>query len=92
MRIDFDPAKSAKNAQDRKLPFDLVADFDWQTALYSEDDRNRYPEQRFVALGYIGDRLHVLCFTPIEGGVRIISFRKANNREVIRYGQKTTNR
>jgi uncharacterized protein len=38
-----------------------------------------------VALGQIGERLHVLCFTPIEGGIRVISLRKANDREVSRY-------
>jgi uncharacterized DUF497 family protein len=46
----------------------------------------------FVALGYLGERLHVVCFTPIEGGVRIISFRKANAREKRRYEQKTADR
>jgi uncharacterized DUF497 family protein len=44
-----------------------------------------------VAIGYIGLRLHVLCFTPIDGGVRIISLRKANQREVKRYEKKITN-
>jgi uncharacterized protein (DUF4415 family) len=60
-------------------------DFDWETAIYSEDIRTLYPERRFVAVGYLGFRLHVLCFTPIEGGIRVISFRKANIREVKRY-------
>lgn len=54
----------------------MAADFDWETARYVEDIRNAYPERRFVAIGYLGERLHVLCFTPITGGVRIISFRK----------------
>lgn len=56
-------------------------------AVFSEDTRHPYPERRFVALGYVGERLHVVCFTPIEGGVRVISFRKANDREVRRYEQ-----
>lgn len=42
-------------------------------------------EPRFVAVGYIGERVYVVCFTPIEEGVRVISFRKANRREVRRY-------
>ena len=56
-----------------------------------EDVRHTYPEQRYIALGYLDDRLHVLCFTHIENGVRIISFRKANLREVRRYEKKTAN-
>ena len=39
-------------------------------------------------MGYLNERVHVICFTPIEEGVRIISFRKANAREVSYYGTK----
>lgn len=91
MKIDFDPEKSKKNNRVRRLPFEQVVEFDWETASYSEDTRNFYPERRFVAMGYLGLRLHVLCFTPIEGGVRIISFRKANLREVKRYAKEKVN-
>jgi uncharacterized protein len=88
--IDFDPEKSRTNARERGLPFHLVQDFDWAGAVFSEDTRFAYPEQRIVAFGYIADRLHVVCFTPIPGGVRVISFRKANRREVRRYEQATS--
>jgi uncharacterized DUF497 family protein len=91
MLIDFDPKKSNKNKFDRSLAFEQAADFDWETALYAEDVRHLYPEQRFVAIGYLEGRLHVLCFTPVKGGVRVISFRKANLREVKRYEKATTN-
>ncbi|MBY5943430.1 BrnT family toxin [Halomonas sp. DP5N14-9] len=37
----------------------------------------------------IGQRVHVVCFTPIEGGIRVISLRKANAREVRRYDKAT---
>jgi uncharacterized DUF497 family protein len=36
-------------------------------------------------LGYIGDRIHSVVFTPRAGKPRIISLRKANKREVKRY-------
>jgi len=45
---------------------------------------------RFVAVGYLAHRLHVLCFTPIPGGIRVISFRKANLREVQSHEQTHT--
>ncbi|GAB2788259.1 BrnT family toxin [Halomonas shantousis] len=89
MRIDFDPDKSARNERERGLPFTAAEHFDWEEALYTEDTRHDYPERRFVALGRIGQRVHVECFTPINGGVRVISFRKANEREVRRYEQAT---
>ena len=85
MKIEFDPAKSTKNARERGLPFQLVERFDWEHAMFSEDTRFPYPESRFTALGFIGARLHVVCFTPISEGLRIISFRKANKREIRRY-------
>lgn len=85
MKIQFDPLKSHKNLTERGLPFDLVQQFNWETAIYAEDKRYPYPEQRFVAMGFVDTRLHVVCFTPIPFGVRIISFRKANLREKRRY-------
>jgi len=39
-----------------------------------------------------GNCLHVACFTETKDGIRVISFRKANNREVKRYEQETLNR
>jgi uncharacterized DUF497 family protein len=88
MKIEFDSAKSEKNVRERGLPFDLVEQFDWSSAQAEDDTRFPYPERRVVAHGFIGERLYVVCFTPIDGGVRIISFRKANDREVRKYEEK----
>ena len=81
MKIEFDSVKNAKNIAERKLPFELVADLDWETSKTYEDARKKYPERRFVTLAYLNNRLHIVCYTPIEGGIRVISFRKANKRE-----------
>ena len=90
MRIDFDPAKSEKNGRERGLPFERVVEFDWGGAAFIEDERNLYPERRFVAIGYLRKRLHVICFTPIPDGVRVISLRKANVREARDHGKTIT--
>ncbi|MBM3557452.1 MAG: BrnT family toxin [Alphaproteobacteria bacterium] len=87
MKITFDPDKNARNVALRGLSFDEAIDFDFQTALVQVDDRRDYGEKRLVALGYLGRRLHVLCFVEIPGGIRVISFRKANAREVRRHAQ-----
>ncbi|MDP1028779.1 BrnT family toxin [Sphingomonas sp. KR1UV-12] len=49
-----------------------------------EDDRFDYGEVRFVALGLIGDRLHVLVFAEgsHENAVLAISLRPAAKHEV----------
>ena len=90
MKIEFDPAKSEKNARERGLPFELVERFDWETSQTHEDTRFAYPELRRVTFGFIGKKLHVICHTPIKGGIRVISFRKANTREVRSYEKKKT--
>lgn len=92
MKIEFDPVKSRSNESSRSLPFELAETFEWETAVFSEDNRSDYGENRIVALGFIEQRLHVICFTAIDGGVRIISFRKANKREVRYYEQEALNR
>ena len=87
MQISFDPDKSRRNAAERGLPFDMAAEFDFEAALIWHDVRRAYGETRYVAIGWIGERLHVLCFTETDDGIRVISLRKANDREVKRYGR-----
>lgn len=89
MEITFDPAKSARNIDLRGLSFEEVAAFDFQSAVFSVDNRRDYGEIRHRALGLIGGRVHVLLFTETEKGIRVISFRKANAREVRQYEQAT---
>ena len=86
MHIDFDAAKNEANIAARGLGFERAAEFDFGTARIWQDTRKPYPEARFLALGYLGRRLHALCFTPMAGGIRVISFRKANQREGDRHG------
>lgn len=45
---------------------------------------------RYIAVGNLDGRLHVLCYTLIRGGIRVISFRKANRREAYSYGKSQT--
>jgi uncharacterized DUF497 family protein len=85
MFIEYDPAKNRWNMQERGLSFELANELDWETALIIEDTRRDYPEKRYVAAAFLHGRLHILCFTPVPGGIRVISFRKANRREVKRY-------
>jgi len=90
MEIEFDAAKDRVNAAKHGMSLRAAEGFDWDTALEREDDRFDYGEVRFVALGLIGDRLHVLVFTEgsHEDAVRAISLRPAEKHEVrFYYGQ-----
>ena len=83
--ISFDPRKNQRNIAQRGLPFNLVEEFEWDSALVVEDTRRDYGERRFQALGLIMGRLHALVFTPRAGRVHVISLRKENRREVKLY-------
>jgi len=85
MDIEFDPAKNAANIRERGLPFTLAAEFDFENALIRVDNRRDYGETRFRGIGPLDGRIHVLVFVEIASGIRVISFRKANKREVRDY-------
>ena len=87
MRISFDSAKSERNIRNRGLAFESAAEFEFESALYAVDERHDYGETRYIAAGMLGLRLHVLCFAETVEGIRVISFRKANAREVKRYAK-----
>ena len=87
MRISFDPAKNDRNIRNRGVSFESAAEFDFEGALYAVDKRHDYGETRYITVGMLGVRLHVLCFAETVEGIRVISFRKANAREVKRYAK-----
>ena len=87
MKISFDPLKNAWNIRERGVAFDAVREFDFENALVRVDERCDYGETRYVALGELRARLHVVCFTETPDGIRVISLRKANNREVRRHAE-----
>ncbi len=88
MEIEFDPEKNDRNVRERGISFEQAQDFEWDGALVWRDTRRDYSEERFIALGLIGKRLHSLVFTVRGDAVRIISLRKANRREELPYEQK----
>jgi len=55
VNIEFDDAKSRRNARERGLPFDRAAEFEWETAIIVMDTRRDYGEPRFRAMGMIGE-------------------------------------
>lgn len=81
MQLVYDPAKNDRNIRERGLSFARAAEFDFVTAHTEVDTRKDYGETRITSTGYLGDRLHVICFTETPNGIRVISFRKANKRE-----------
>ena len=88
MRLTFDLAKNERNISARELSFGRVADLEWDTAVSTEDTRKDYGETRLRVLAYLGRRLHVAVITMRGDAVHVISFRKANRKEVRWYEQE----
>ena len=86
MRIAFDPGKDARNREKHgvSLAFaaEVLADANRLDVL---DVRFAEVEERFVAYGMVGRRVWACVFTVRDGVHRIISVRKANDRETKRY-------
>jgi uncharacterized protein len=83
VRVEFDPIKDDINRAKHGVSLRAAASFDWDTALEREDDRFDYGQVRFVAIGLIDARLHVMVFTEgsDDDAVRIISLRPAEKHE-----------
>lgn len=87
MKYAHDPKKLVANVKKHGVWFHEAEAFEWETAAIAVDDREQREETRFEAVGYIGDRLHVMIFCLRESTIRIISLRKANRREVKHYAK-----
>jgi uncharacterized DUF497 family protein len=91
MEIEFDPAKSERNQRERGLSFDRVLLADWSLAWVGRDERQDYGETRLMAYVPIAGKLHAVVYVDRGTRRRIISLRKANPRERIRYEKATQN-
>lgn len=87
MRITFDAVKREKTLRERGLDFARAREvFDGLT-ITLPDQRQDYGEPRFITAGWLDERLVVLVWTPRGRARRIISMRKANEREIDKYKQ-----
>lgn len=87
MKFTFDPDKDAANRAKHGLGLSEADRLHWRDAVFVADRRRDYREDRIQIFGDIDGRLHVLIVTPREGGMRAISLRKANKREIRTYGR-----
>lgn len=89
MQFEWDEKKNEANQVKHGLSFHSVNDFDWGSAVVRLDERKAYGEIRWSAMGMIDGRLYNVIFTLRGDKVRIISLRKANEREVRHYEKNT---
>jgi len=93
VRIEFtwSEVKRVANLKAHGLDFlDAPSVFDGVTFTF-EDDRFSYGEQRFVTLGLLAGVPVSVVHTESDHEIRIISFRKATNRETEIYFSQIQN-
>lgn len=84
MDYEFDPAKDEANFEAHGLRLSDFAGFDTATSTV-EDKRVDYGERRLRAFGRIDGKGYCLVFTVREPVLRLISFRRAHEKEMRRY-------
>jgi uncharacterized protein len=88
MKIEYDPEKRELTLIHRGLDMadaELVLN---SNNLTFPDLRNEYGEERFISIGLIEGRMVYIAWTLRNGVYRIISMRKANDREQKKYGSR----
>ena len=85
MKLEWDDKKRNKALAERDLDFADVARVDWDAAFTVEDTRVDYGEARFVTMAPINIRLCVFDWCQRGEALRVISLRKANERERNKY-------
>ena len=89
MAITYDPAKRESTLRERKLDFNDAAKVFAGWTLDIPDLRRDYRERRINTVGFLHGRMVIVCWTPRGSDRRIISMRKANDREKARYRQRS---
>ena len=90
MDFEWDAAKSEACFKERGFDFAYAAQvfFD-PSRLLKADTRHSFGEARFQVTGKIDGRVFIVIYTPRHAATRIISARKANQREVRYYEDRT---
>jgi uncharacterized DUF497 family protein len=90
MNFEWDEAKSHACFRERGFDFAYAAHafFD-PDRLIQADTRHSYGEARYQLMGKIEQRVFMVVYTPKRNAIRIISARKANQREVRHYENST---
>ena len=85
INITWDPAKNRENQRKHGISFDDAR------AVFQDPDRiddfydREYDEERWIVIGLVGSVIIYVIYTIRDGGIRLISARKATSHEQARY-------
>jgi uncharacterized DUF497 family protein len=82
MKFEWDESKAAQNLVKHGVPFEFATRvFLDPERIDTKDARRVYGEERRITLGRIDERLYAVVYTVRSEAIRLISARKANDRE-----------
>lgn len=88
MEIEFDATKRDQTLTERGLDFARAAEVFAGRHFTVEDAREDYGESRYITVGKLDGRMVIMVWTPRGEARRIVSMRKANDREQTRYAYR----
>jgi uncharacterized protein len=88
MEFEWDEVKRRANYAKHGLDFRDAAKVFQGITLTAEDDRQDYGEKRLISLGLLEDVVVVVVYTERSQRIRLISMRKANQKERQAYEEK----
>ena len=87
MEVIFDPAKDRANIAKHGLSLAEAGGFDFDLAFVEIDTRTDYGETRYRAFARMNGVGFCLAFTIDGTSLRPISYRRAHEKEMRRYGR-----
>jgi uncharacterized DUF497 family protein len=82
LRLEWDDSKNELNVRKRGIAFSESLSMFNELLMISVDNRRDYGEERLVGINYVKTELMVVVFCRRDPDrIRIISLRKANDRE-----------
>ena len=85
MKLEFDHVKRDKTLLELGLDFARAVEVFDGIHFTGQDKRMEYEEDRFITVGWLNANMVVMVWTPRGEVRRIISMRKANDREKTLY-------
>ena len=85
MKFEWDENKNQINIEKHSIDFNDVKNIFQNARVTAIDHRREYGETRKISIGEIDNRVCIAVYTERKEVVRIISARKANQRERRKY-------
>jgi uncharacterized DUF497 family protein len=89
VKVTFDPQKRLKTLRERGIDFAVDAEKVFTGNHRTvRDDRFDYGEKRYSTIGWLGNRMAVVIWTPRPTGHHIISMRFCHGREIKKFSKR----